>query len=95
MSWIKKLFGISETTETKHEVKTSHFSIEFYPLTKRYYPKYRGDYLKKRYITGIVETLEPYLFSYADYGDTEEQADRIITEFKEQCLKENVVTIKK
>lgn len=73
----------------------SDFSIEFYPITNRYYPKYKKKYLRKSYSTGIVESIDEFLFPYADHGKSEEEAYRIINLFKEQQLKENVITIKK
>jgi len=94
MNFIKKLFNIGG--DKIHEEKNEPtFSIEFYPLTKRYYPKYGNYYLKTGYNTGIVEKIEDYLFAYADYGNTEKETDMIIKKFKEQQLKENVITIKK
>lgn len=84
-----------ETKPLKVEKTDTRFSIEFYPLTKRYYPKYESYYLQRRHNTGIVEKLESYLFTYADYGKTEKEAEQIISLFKEQQLKENVVVIQK
>lgn len=75
--------------------KTSDFSVEFYPLTKRYYPKYKRFYLSIDGPTGIIEKLESYLFPYADWGETEDDADKIIALFKEQWMNENVVRIEK
>ena len=69
------------------------FTIEYYPKTRRYYPKYGDNYLKTRYMTGITEKVEDYLFVFADYSTTEEGAKRKIELFKEQQLKENVRTI--
>lgn len=94
MNWIKRLFG--KKTGTKqcdiHSV-SSRFSIEYYPITGRYYPKYKSYYLKTHYSTGIVEKIEDYLFSYAEYGRNEDEAKKLIEKFKEQWLKENVKTI--
>ncbi len=73
--------------------RVSKFSIEYYPLTSRYYPKYGKYYLQKDFRTGIVDLNEAFLFSYADYGRTEQEADEIIELFKEQQLKENVKTL--
>lgn len=73
----------------------SKFSIEFYPLTGRYYPKYEDYYLRTQYGTGIMDLQESRYFMYADYGKTEQEADAIIAKFKEQRLKENVTTIKR
>ena len=92
MNILKMLFG-SRDTESNKPVVRSYFSVEFYPLTNRYYPKYKNYYLKKQWTTGIIEKLEAFLFTYADYGATEEEANKIIELFKEQQLKENVITI--
>lgn len=94
MGLIKFLFG-NKKDKKDENANHSCFSVEFYPITKRYYPKYKRYYMATRYSTGIVELKEPFLFSYADYGNTEEEADEIIKKFKEQQLKENVVTILK
>lgn len=90
MNWIKRLLGIG-----RDKSKESLFSIEYYPITKRYYPKYRDYYLQVNTSTGIVEKMEPYLFTWADHGETEKEAYKLITMFKEQRLKENVITIPK
>ena len=72
----------------------SDFSIEHYPITKRYYPKYNDYYyLKVNELTGIIEKKDAYFFSHADYGETEEEAKELIEKFKEQQLKVNVKKI--
>lgn len=78
----------------KEKNKENFFSIEYYPKTGRYYPKYKKYYLNTYHITGIIEIKEDYLFTYCDYGKTEEEAKKIIELFKEQRLKENVKIIK-
>lgn len=95
MNLIKKLFTKLTSALSQPAVMRSHFSVEFYPLTDRYYPKYKSFYLKTNYMTGIVEAMEPYLFMYAEYGKTEAEAEKIIERFKEHYLKENVVRIEK
>lgn len=91
MLFFKNLFKKDKDIPSKIK---NDFSIEFYPLTNRYYPKYKEYYyLKKDYNTGIMEKREPYLFTYADYGKTQQEAEELITLFKEQQLKENVKTI--
>ncbi len=72
---------------------SDYFSIEYYPITDRYYPKYKSFYLKTNYSTGIIEKKVDYLFSYAEYGRNEQEAKSLIEKFKEQYLKENVKTI--
>lgn len=94
MNLLQRLFG-KKSNGTQPIVKRSYFSVEFYPLTGRYYPKYYDCYLQKECNTGIVKQLKGFLFAYADYGKTEEEADKIIEMFKEQRLKENVRTIEK
>lgn len=95
MKLLKGLFGSGKPELGEHVVKRSCFSVEFYPLTNRYYPKYKNYYMGTRWATGIVELKEDYLFSFADYGNTEAEADKLIAKFKEQQLKENVRTIEK
>lgn len=90
MNLFKLLFGIN-----KNKLNDDLFSIEFYPLTERYYPKYKNYYLKKNFYTGIVELKDDYLFAYADYSISENGAWKIILKFKEHYLKENVITIRK
>lgn len=91
---INFLRKILERIKSKPGTEDSCFSIEFYPLTNRYYPKYKDYYLKKVGNTGIIEPIEEYLFTFAKWGRTEKEADKIIEMFKEQRLKKNVVTIK-
>jgi hypothetical protein len=94
MNWIKRLFRKKSGTKQCdiHSV-SSRFSIEYYPITDRYYPKYKSYYLQTRHSTGIVEKIEDYLFSFAEYGKNEDEAKKLIERFKEQWLKENVKTI--
>lgn len=73
----------------------SPFSIEHYPETGRFYPKYKKCYIKRNYDTGIYKELEPYFMGLADYGVTVAEADKILTLFKEQRLKENVKVLKR
>lgn len=94
MNLLQRIFG-KKRKDTQPIVKRSCFSVEFYPLTKRYYPKYKNYYMMRNWQTGIIEPRESFLFVYADYSSTEEGAEKLIAEFKEQQLKENVRTIEK
>jgi len=87
MSILQKIFGKLKTK------KRSKFSIEYYPITNAYYPKYKDRYLQKDYQTGIIKSLDDYLFMYANSFKTSLQAEKFIELFKEQQLKENVITI--
>lgn len=99
MKLLKRLFNIKDniiqSSETNRVKVDSDFSVEFYPITKRYYPKYKKYYLQKNINTGIMNKLEEFLFTYADYGTTEAEADKLIELFKEQRLKKNVTIIPK
>lgn len=79
--------------KTKQVPKDDKFSIEHYPITKRYYPKYKGSYLQLSKSTGITTLIEPFLFAYADHGETVEEAKKIIELYKEQWNKVGVVNI--
>ena len=70
------------------------FSIEYYPISKRYYPKYGGNYLAGNNHTGIIEEKEPCFFMYAKNFSSVEECLPFIDLFKEQQLKKNVRTIK-
>lgn len=71
------------------------FSIEYYPLTNRFYPKYGKNYLVFDDRTGIINQVDPFLWARANSFNTEQKADEFIKLFKEQQLKENVITIYK
>ena len=97
------MFGwFKEKKESKEKEKSisesskpiNEFSIEYYPETNRYYPKYKESYLRKDYNTGIMEKELPRFFMYSSYGKTKEEAERLIILYKEQQLKENVITYK-
>jgi len=88
-SWLFK----SKTAKPTGKKSDPHCSVEHYPLTGRYYAKYKGDYLRKNKSTGIIELLEDYLFPYSNHFNSEEGAWELIELFKEHKLKVNVRTI--
>ena len=71
--------------------KKSKFGIEYYPITKKYFPKYNGMYMNTFWVTGIIR--EESFMVVADSFKTEAAALEHIEKFKEQQLKENVKTI--
>jgi hypothetical protein len=79
-------------SDYKEEDYDPDFTIEHYPESKKYYPKYKKNYLKKSYSTGIVSKEDR--MSWGDSRETEEGALAMIELFKEQSLKKNVTTIK-
>ena len=66
------------------------FTVEHYPETGRFYPTYRGSYIKRCHDTGIYEFKQPFLFMYADFGKSESDAWKIVDLVREQRLKQNV-----
>lgn len=73
----------------------SNFSIEYYPISRKYFPKYKNYYLQSNYQSGIIKTLDSYCFAYADYFYTEQGASDFIELFKEHQFKKNITIIKK
>lgn len=69
------------------------YSIEYYPLSKRYYATYGIFYLKKdTYWSGLISRT---IFVVADNFETEQEAEEYIALHKEQHWKANVIVIKK
>ncbi len=87
---MKKLLDIFRRKTNKD---SKSFSLEYYPITNRYYPKYKQFYLLTDPNTGIINTKESCLFTFVDFATTREKAESIIDLFKEQQLKHNVKTI--
>ena len=77
---------------TKEEGYYSDFTIEHYPESRKFYPRYKNFYLKKEYSTGIVKTVDEMRWGQASISEI--SALRIIELFKEQKFKKNVTTIK-
>lgn len=69
------------------------FTIEHYPKSGRYYPKFGKGYIRKDHSTGIYELIDSYLFAYANYGRTEDEAKEIIERYKEDGLKVGIINI--
>lgn len=80
----------------KEPTPYDNWSIEYYPETNRYYPRYKnGNYIKRDYNTGIYGFKEPYFFHHADYGKTEQEAWKIVDLVNEQKFKNNVIVLRK
>lgn len=67
------------------------YSIEYYPLAKKYYAKYKDQYISVSYSTGIPE-LEDRIM-YAKKFDKEEDAEHLIELHKEYQTKKGVSVI--
>lgn len=91
MNWIKKMLGYKKP-EKEVKINTS-FKIEHYPLSGRFYPKVDGYYIQKDTSTGIFVRRDEALFCLSDYGESIDEALKIINEYKELILKENCETI--
>jgi hypothetical protein len=79
-------------SDYKEEDYDPDFTIEHYPESQKYYPKYKKNYLKKDYHSGIVMVEER--MRWADSRIHEKDALRLIELFKEQKLKKNMKTIR-
>lgn len=87
-NWKKKT--VSKEVETE-QIKQPEFTIEFYPLTNKYFPKYLDYFLYKDSTTGIVDTTTLMVITYS--FNSEDKAKELINLFKEQSLKENIKII--
>ncbi len=98
MNWFKKILGKKEKNkndsvdDTSEKNPDSKFKIEHYPITGLYTVRYRNyGWLKTDYHSGIVRVED--FFDVADFHKTEEAARKQIVLFKEQKLKEGMITI--
>lgn len=89
IKWFLSLFKNLDITPNKpfaslveYEERMRGFTVEEYPHTKRYYPKYYESYFGRHPVTGKLIRLEPYLFEYAIYAKSETEADELIIEFR-------------
>lgn len=93
LDWLKKIFKKEEVLEdeTSSEIGNGFsraFTIEHYPMTNRYYPKYDDYFLYKDPDTGLYR-MSGYM-PYSEYSETLEGAKKIIDEYKELQLKEGI-----
>lgn len=88
---MKKLIAAIKELFSKEKGKVIHYKIEYYPLTGRYYPLYKGYYLRQDNPTGIVRT-ETALF-FATECNSEAGAKRIIDCYYEQRFKKAVTKV--
>ena len=71
--------------------KGSDFKIEYYPLSRNYFPKYRNYYLRRNLFTCEIVFTQQLIFG--DSFISEEDARNFIDEFKEQEFKETMKII--
>lgn len=74
-----------EVPEEEGDGMEEDFTIEHYPISGKYFPKYRGYYLYRNSTKGIYET-QTYMV-YAVEHSTEDKCYETIALFKEQKLK--------
>lgn len=79
--------------DKRREKENSKCCVEFYPLSKRYYPVCSNKYLRKDYGTQLISPLGRHFFAYANYFSSEEEAKAMIEEYKEQLKNETMVEI--
>lgn len=92
MNLFKKLFG---EKDKKVLDKKAIYTIEHYPISGRYYPKYDRYYMERNLWTKLIELRRDYRGSCVISTNNEEDSDKIISEFKEQWFKETMRTIEK
>lgn len=76
-NWIKKLFSKKQDTENIYD----NFTIEYYPGSNRYYPKYKNAYISYDRVTGFYR-LESENFKHrCCYGDSKSVAIVLIKNY--------------
>ncbi len=68
------------------------FYIEHYPLTSRFYPKYRRHYLRKPYPLGVICVEDELEFGVS--FNNQKHAEAFIERAKEHLFNKGVQTIK-
>lgn len=84
--WIKNLFSSNKQKVNSEAIDPlselySNFTIEHYPVTNKYYPKYKDKYLYLDYITGFYELKSERLMAYCEHGRTKQEALKIIEHY--------------
>lgn len=70
---------ITESTQVKS--KYDGFDIEFMPITKRYYPRYKEKYFYKEINSGTFKLDES--ISFCEFAKSQEEAKKIIDQYLE------------
>jgi hypothetical protein len=83
---IKVFKGIKDKTK-------DNFSIEHHLKSDRYYPLFCKMFLIRNNITQNIDTVERYMYPYALFYKTKEEAINCIKEYKNQQALEKVETI--
>lgn len=84
MNWLRNLLGIKPK-----EAQEPTFKVIYYPLSCKYYVKYKGRYFNNNPYTGLIDLEEE--MRWASSVCTEEQVERWIAKFKEQRFGVNVI----
>jgi hypothetical protein len=85
------LFYVYKTPKD-YAVNGYEFTIEHYPLSGNFYPKYKQYYLYTKYDSGAIELREDNI--YAQCFESERSARAYIELAKERLFKSNVRIIK-
>lgn len=97
--WFKRFFGVGGATDGSASSKYRHFEVEHYPLTNAYFVKYKGKYLRRAYITGMVELVnhsdESMGIFYATKFNREADAWSFVDLFIEQRHKDGVTVLRR
>ena len=92
-TWIYKMFN-------RHKRgKYDDFAVEHYPLANTYFASYKGQYLKRAFLTGLIERItigdKSFGILYATKFSTEEDAWALIDLFIEQYHKDGVTVFRR
>lgn len=72
---------IESKTDTPDKEKYKGCDIEYMPKTDRYYPRVNGDYLWRRYASGVLERSSS--IAYCEFGRTKQEAIDMLDEYLE------------
>jgi hypothetical protein len=93
INFIKRLFYNKPTAPTVN--KKAVFTVEYYPLSKKYFPLINNHYLQECDLTGNVTftVFNNIIYAWSTKCNTEREAWNIVNRYKEQHYKTNVVVI--
>lgn len=78
--------------DIRNKVKDT-FSIEYHLINNRYYPKLGNMFMIRNNLTHKIDLVERYMYHYAIFFTTKEEALKYIEKYKEQQELEKVETI--
>ena len=71
----------------------NEFTIEYYPIKNRYYPKVGNYYMIENTYNKCIDSIDYNYFEYSIWCETKEKALEVINKYKEDKKKKEVVVI--